>query len=225
MDSHEDLIREFKLSDDGRDQKFVRFEITPKNGSYLSPDEWVYRLDQDPAPEWYKAKYAEKMSRRGHDDWLGKLRKILPEREIINPFNLAPPKKITEEQVDLVKKWASVGDSVRDSVWASVGDSVGASVGDSVWDSVWASVGDSVGASVGALVWASVRAYSGSLFILPRKDWKYTSKIKATGYPFQPSVDLWKMGLVPSFDGKLWRLHGGKDAKVLWEGKIMESVK
>jgi hypothetical protein len=197
MDSHEDLIREFKLSDDGRDQKFVRFEITPKNGSYLSPDEWVYRLDQDPAPEWYKAKYAEKMSRRGHDDWLGKLRKILPEREIINPFNLAPPKKITEEQVDLVKKWASVGDSVRDSVGASVRD----------------------------LVWASVRAYSGSLFILPRKDWKYTSKIKATGYPFQPSVDLWKMGLVPSFDGKLWRLHGGKDAKVLWEGKIMESVK
>jgi len=32
----------------------------------------------------------------------------------------------------------------------------------------------------------------------------------------------WKMGLVPSYDGKLWRLHGGKDAEILWEGKISE---
>jgi len=26
------------------------------------------------------------------------------------------------------------------------------------------------------------------------------------------------MGLVASFDGNLWRLHGGKKAEVLWEG-------
>jgi len=39
-------------------------------------------------------------------------------------------------------------------------------------------------------------------------------------YPFQPVVDLWGQGLVPSFDGKTWRLHGGKKAKVLWEGEI-----
>jgi hypothetical protein len=58
------------------------------------------------------------------------------------------------------------------------------------------------------------------MFNLPRKAWKYTDKIKTAGYPFQPAVDLWKMGLVPSFDGKLWRLHGGKDGKVLWEGKV-----
>jgi len=30
-------------------------------------------------------------------------------------------------------------------------------------------------------------------------------------------VKLWEMGLVPSFDGKVWRLHGGKNAKVLFE--------
>ena len=37
---------------------------------------------------------------------------------------------------------------------------------------------------------------------------------------FQAVVDLWNKGLVPSFDGKVWRLHGGPDGKVLWEGKL-----
>jgi hypothetical protein len=95
----------------------------------------------------------------------------------------------------------------------SVGDSVGVSVGASVGDSVWDSVGDSV--------WDSVWAYIGSFFKLPRKAWKYTDKIKCcTDYPFQPSVDLWTMGLVPSFDGQVWKLYGGPKAKVLWKGKI-----
>jgi hypothetical protein len=62
-----------------------------------------------------------------------------------------------------------------------------------------------------------VRAYAGSLFSLPRSKWKYTSKIKTEGYPFQPAVTLWKMGLVPSFDGKVWKLHGGRKGKVLFE--------
>jgi len=94
-----------------------------------------------------------------------------------------------------------------------VGDSVRASVWDSVWASVRASVWDSVRASVWDSVWASV----GSHFTIPRADWKYTEKIKTKGYPFQSAVELWKIGLVPSFDGKIWRLHGGKDAKVLFE--------
>ena len=25
--------------------------------------------------------------------------------------------------------------------------------------------------------------------------------------PFKSSIDLWRMGYVPSFDGKVWRLH------------------
>jgi hypothetical protein len=99
---------------------------------------------------------------------------------------------------------------VGDSVWASVGDSVWDSVGDSVWDSVgdsvWASVGDSVWASVWDSVWASVGAYIGSLF-----------NIWDGKYKFQPSCDLWKRGLVPSFDGKTWRLHSGKKAEVVYE--------
>ena len=30
-------------------------------------------------------------------------------------------------------------------------------------------------------------------------------------------VKLWNRGLVPSFDGKIWRLHAGKKAKIVFE--------
>jgi hypothetical protein len=33
------------------------------------------------------------------------------------------------------------------------------------------------------------------------------------------------MGLVPSFDGTTWRLHGGKDGKVLWQGTVKDIKK
>ena len=82
--------------------------------------------------------------------------------------------------------------------FSSVRNSVWDSVGNSVWDSVWASV------------WDSVEAYISSFF-----DIQYP-------FDFSPCVKLWEKGLVPSFDGTLWRLHGAK-GKVLWEGEIKES--
>ena len=85
--------------------------------------------------------------------------------------------------------------------WASVGDLVGLRA------SVWASTG--LGDSVRDSVWA----YIGSIFISEVPAWKKE-------YPYQCAVDLWKMGLVPSFDGKKWRLHGGSTAEILWEGTL-----
>jgi hypothetical protein len=96
--------------------------------------------------------------------------------------------KVSDEEIELLKKWTfvwnSVGDSVGDSVLVSVMDSVWKSVcnsvGNSVWASVWSSVRDSVSISVGnpvwASVWASVRAsvwaYISSFFPNVKK-WKY----------------------------------------------------
>jgi hypothetical protein len=125
--------------------------------------------------------------------------------------------------------WASVGDSVFSSVWASVEDSVGASVFSSVWASVsdgardsawsrvWASVEDSVGASVRDSVWDSVGAYIGSLFPAITK-WEYVNHTPGI-YPFQSAANLWRRGLVPSYDGKQWRLHSGPTAEIVWEEK------
>ena len=163
----------------------------------------------------------------------------------INPLKLRTP-TIGDAQIALLQNWDSVWDSVGASVRDSVGASVWDSVGASVWDSVGASVRDSVGASVRASVWASVRAsvwasvgasvrdsvgasvwdsvwasvgasvwaYIGSLF--PKiKTWNYAPKTK--GYPYQPYVDLWRQGIVPSFDGTTWRLHTGEKATIVFE--------
>ena len=136
----------------------------------------------------------------------------------VNPFEIKG-KRVTKKDIENLKKWSSVKnsvwDSVRASVRVSVWSSVRASVGDSVWDSVRASVGDSV--------WSSVRAYISSFFSLEK--WKYIEH-KPGENPFQSCIDLWHRGFVPSFDGKVWRLHTSKgvvfeisNTKLLKEGK------
>ena len=75
------------------------------------------------------------------------------------------------------------------------------------WDSVWASVRDSVGDSV----WA----YVSSLFPNIKK-WKGINHADGVN-PFQSGIDLWMMGLIPSFDGNVWRLHKGEKMDVVLE--------
>ena len=91
---------------------------------------------------------------------------IVPEliiKPIIHPFRDRLIAEVSKKDIKLVKEWASVGDSVGDSVWA----------------------------------------YISSFF-----DIKYK-------YDFSSCVELWEKGLVPSFDGKIWRLHG-KGGKIVW---------
>jgi hypothetical protein len=207
VDGHEKIIEDAGFGDrtnDPKHMKFARVEITPDNGSYLAPDRWTLKIDEQIKPRWWNPAYeAEAMD--AHKQWLRKLNRILVKKPIVHPFNdVTPSKKVTKRHLALLKQW----DSVRASVWDSVRASVGASVLASVWASVLASV------------WASAWAYSGSFFHLPRKSWLYTENIAGSGYPFQPLVDLLEDGLVPSFDGTTWRLHAGKDAKVVWGGKI-----
>ena len=49
---------------------------------------------------------------------------------------------VTDEEIDLLKKWASLWDSII--VWVSIRDSIR----DSIWDSVWDSIRDSVLGSI-----------------------------------------------------------------------------
>ena len=111
----------------------------------------------------------------------------------VNPL-LLPKTAVTDKDIKLLRQWDSVGDSIMESVWNSVCDSVGYSV----WDSVWNSVG----------------AYIGSLFPSIGK-WEYKNH-EHSQYPFQSAVNLWYRGLVPSFDGKIWRLHSGEKAEIVW---------
>jgi len=142
---------------------------------------------------------------------------------------------VTDEEIDLLKKWASLWDSIiRSSVWDSVLDSVRGgirvSIRDSIWDSVWDSIRGSVLGSVRGSVLDSVRggildsvrgsvwAYISSLYTGIKK-WKYFDHPEGEN-PFQPCIDLWHRGFVPSFDGKIWRLHAGEKAEIVWEGEL-----
>ena len=171
VDSHTELVKLAGYKDrtaDPAQMTFARVEITPKNKSYLAPDEWVLRVDESITPKWF-GELSRVACFSAHKKWLAQLNKILVRKEVIHPFKIDPPKKITAKHIAILKKWASV------------------------WDSVW----DSVRASVGA--------YTGSFFVIP--NWKYVKHPKGK-YPFEPCVKLWEQGLVPSFDGTTWRLHG-----------------
>jgi len=138
----------------------------------------------------------------------------------VNPLKIDKPFD-KEKALKLLKEWDSVWASVLASVRASVSDSVG----DFVWVSVWTSVKASVRYSVRYSVGDFVVAYISSLFHNIKK-WECIEHEEGVN-PFQAGIDLWHMGLVPSFDGEVWRLHKGKKAEVVLEitGKELRGVK
>ena len=156
----------------------------------------------------------------------------------INPLTDIAKYKVTKIDIENLRKWkivsdsvsdsvsASVSDSVSDSVYASVYASVSASVYVSVYASVSASVSRSVGDSVRASVYVSVYdsvywsvyAYISGLFPNIKK-WKYIDHKKGVN-PFQSCIDLWKRGFMPVFDGKTWHLCQGKNAEIVYSEVI-----
>ena len=214
LDGHEEIKEYFKLKDAEKDG-LVPCEIVPED--YLNMEKpnpeskkWDFKFDEK-CPDWWKQSH-ETMSWNACLEWYNKIIKLVnweEARKPIHPFELKEVKKVTIKQKVLLKRW----DSVRGSVW------------DSVWDSVRGSVWDSVRGSVRGSVRDSVWGYTGSLFYLKRTQWKYTENVKTKGYPFQPVVDLWKQGLVPSFDGKYWRLHTGRKAKIVFKISKTELMK
>ena len=192
----------------GAEPNFVPVEISPPDGNLSRPfKDWVFSTDMSikDCPSWYDPVRAEKVCREELPNWAKKLEGVNLKEAFnpVNPLHL-PTAELTEKHKEALKKWASVLDSVGASVWVSVRDSVVASVGDSVWVSVVASVRASVG--------DSVYGYIGSLFPNIKK-WEGTGLEN----PWDSISFLWYSGYIPSFDGKIWRLHCGENAKVAWE--------
>jgi hypothetical protein len=199
LDGHEDIRKEFSLLDKANS---TPIEITLKEG-YLHPEaEWLFTFYAG-CPDWWKKSH-HKHAYEALKEWKEQVYSKINLSEAINPIHplrLPFVKKVNKAQIKLLVEWGSVWKSVWESVWESVRESVG----ESVWESVRESVGESV--------WA----YIGSLFNLPRDAWKYTENIKTKKYPFESVVKLWKMGIVPSFDGRVWRLHSGAKTDVVFE--------
>ena len=207
VDSHSHICAHFNLNED----RCNKYEFNPLTKAFRIDQINSERDDSEAAEKWVKRL-----------DFKTVIEPLIV-KPIVNPLGLPKVEQVTDEQIGWLKVWASVSasvwDSVGASVWASVWDSVWASVSASVWDSVgdsvWASVWDSVRASV----WASVRASVGDSV------WAYFSSFFAIDYEhdFSSAVKLWEAGLVPSFDGRTWRLHSGEDAKIIYEWTPEES--
>ena len=166
--------------------RWSKYEFNPLTKEF-TVDEGVEGHDHEAAQNWAE-----------HLDF----KQIVPFlviKSVVNPLQNKIIKP-TKDDVELLKEYASVGDSVGDSVW----DSVRASI----WDSIWDSVRASVGASIWDSVRASVGAYCSSFF-----------NIKFD-FDFSPATKLWDRGFIPSFDGTTWRLHSGKNAEIVYEMKI-----
>jgi hypothetical protein len=201
VDSHSHICAYYELNED----RCNKYEFNPLTGEFIVDQINSERDDREVAENWAKRL-----------DFKTIVEPLII-KPIVNPFELPAVERVTDEQIDWLKSWDSVGDSVwnsvrisvrdsvRDSVGASVWDSDGDSVWDSVGDSVWDSVGDSVEDVVWASVWASVWAYFSSFFAIQYEP------------DFSPAVNLWEAGLVPSFDGTTWRLHSGKNADIVFE--------
>ena len=71
-DSHEDIIAEHKLHQDGvRGPNILRIEITPPDDDFTAPaKKWNFRLDQDIMPAWFDAEKDEKRARLELAKWI-----------------------------------------------------------------------------------------------------------------------------------------------------------
>ena len=188
-DSHSHICSHFKLDED----RCNKYEYNPLTKRFTVDQINSKRDDSEAAEKW--------ANRLGFKEIV----EPLIVKPIVNPFKLPKVEKPTDEQIGWFKEWASVRDSVGASVWTSVGalvwTSVGALVRASVRDAVRYAVFDSVSASFTDSVWA----YASSFFAIDFK------------HDFSSAVKLWESGLVPSFDGTMWRLHSGKKADVVYE--------
>ena len=197
VDSHSHICAHFALDED----RCNKYEFNPLTKAFKTEQINSERDDSEAAEKWVKRL-----------DFKTIVEPLII-KPIANPLELPKVEQVTDEQIGWLKDWASVRASVRNSV----GNSVRNSVGNSVWDSGWNSVEDVVWAPVWEVVWASV--WDVDWDAVRVSVWAYFSSFFAIEYKFDFSsaVKLWEAGLVPSFDGTMWRLHTGKNADIVYE--------
>lgn len=172
-------------------------------------------------------------------DW----KKIIPEiiiKDIVNPFSLS--KKIPDEKdIECLKEWSLSCNSLKYKNNVHVDDDLADYVNNSVCrnfdftKTLWIHVVDSVRMSVYAYYssffdvkikeksekgdkWVTVKIGGGLVkFKITPIDVKTKQDVS---HNFSSLTTLWNKGLVPSFDGKTWRLHSGEKAEVVWEGSF-----
>jgi len=199
-DSHTRILTNNNIPSDKQD-RWSKYEFNPWTKQF-TVDEPVEGHDHEAAENWVNALNFKEVC------------PYLIIKPIINPLSKTHKGKITEKELELLRQWnkTSIWDSIRDSIWGSIGDSI--------WDSIWGSIRDSIGDSIWDSIWGSVR--DGIWGSVRDGIWAYCSSFVDIpyDYDFSSVIELYKRNLVPSFDGTTWRLYTGKQAKIVWEGKL-----
>lgn len=147
----------------------------------------------------------------------------------INPFGIAK-QGISDDIVFLAGQWVSVYglvcnavrnaplDPIFSYIWQVVGEptrglvqSAVGSLGEAAWQS---KVGDSVLALRDSVL-ALCYAYALSLF--EGAEGRGSIDERMDNDIFRIVRNLWCKGIVPSHDTKLWRLHSGENAEIIWQ--------
>jgi len=114
-------------------------------------------------------------------------------------------------------------DAIQEPLYELIFNNIGMPLSHSICEQIQLSIKKPNIDSIFSSIWDLVAAYIGTMF--PNTVEWWCIDYKEGKYPFQAGVDLWKRGLIPSCDGdieddnNIWRLHGGKNADLLWEGK------
>ena len=107
-DSHSHICAHFRIDED----RCNKYEYNPLTGVFTVDMRNAVKDDSKRAEKWVKQL-----------DFKTVIEPLII-KPIVNPFELPKVEIPTDEQINWLIEWASVGDSVRDSVWDSVGDSV-----------------------------------------------------------------------------------------------------
>jgi hypothetical protein len=137
----------------------------------------------------------------------------------INPFDI-DRENVTQKDIELLKEWDQVHWLMNypSGGWPPIIYSIWETLTGSPWSDVidmFMSVVEIDNlASEAAAFWAYISSFFPNI-----KKWEFI-KHKEYVNPFKPGSDLWRSGLVPTFDWKTWKLYGGKNKNLLWEGSF-----
>jgi hypothetical protein len=135
---------------------------------------------------------------------------------LVNPFEIE--NSLSDRDLDNFYQWARFISKSKLTLWAVVWHSIKEHCSSKEWETAWIQLqsymGKSIEKSMTYVQWcldgeyahtACIAGYVASFFPQVPND------------EFKPAAELWKRGFVPSYDGTTWRLHAGKDAKIICE--------
>lgn len=218
-----------------------------KEYTYLFPDKpWKLIIDEKTAPAWWTQENKD-AAWKAFEEWKKIVFQFNYTATLnpFN-IALSRQHEPTTGDIANLKEWALVWKSVKASK-SSIGVSAATTVRDYVGPCVWNNVSASIEAAFralhvecpGAVVCQGVEAHLGASltpsvrdaigdsvgdgmsafvagYFINIKKWKYYEG-GMEGYPYRSGAELWAHGLIPSFDGKVWRLSSGEDAVVVLE--------